>query len=158
MADDEEKNANDGSVDWINSVVRASCPNMKKEVFQKQMGKEETKEAIRIFLEGGEPSLLFNGDILTVMNEFPSKIPKNKCIYFLNTSPGDSIEPKNLQAQVCHGEMCADPLEHLEKTLRDVLAAAPEQEEPRVRRRCLQRDDHKPQQLSGERVHHSGPY
>ena len=120
MADDEEKNANDGSVDWINSVVRASCPNMKKEVFQKQMGKEETKEAIRIFLEGGEPSLLFNGDILTVMNEFPSKIPKNKCIYFLNTSPGDSIEPKNLQAQVCHGEMCADPLEHLEKTLRDV--------------------------------------
>ena len=116
----DEGTKDEAIFEWIKGTVRASTPGVKKETFEKAFAKEETVTAIDAFLAGEQPALLFHGDILTVLLEFPTKLPKNKCIYFLNTRPGDKVDPKSFQTQILNGEMCADPLEHLEKTLRDV--------------------------------------
>ena len=85
MSEGKEGKA-DSRVEWIKENIKASLPNIKKDRLEKSFALEATVDAIHSFLEGDSPALLFNGDNATVLEEFPERIPKNKCVYFLNST------------------------------------------------------------------------
>jgi hypothetical protein len=73
------------------------------------------------FLNADLPCLLVNGDTGAPTMELPERLPKNKWFYMLKVNPDDPIPEKGFEKSVTCGDMAQDPLEHMERTLREVI-------------------------------------
>ena len=120
MADDEDQKKEDNRLSWIRNTVVSMCSHLKAEKVLKSMGKKESVIIMTDFIDGDSPLLLVNGDTGEPTIELPSKLPKNKWFYMLKKSIGDSLPNENIAHSVTVGEMSADPLDHMERVVREI--------------------------------------
>ena len=65
-------------------------------------------------------SLLINGDSGAPTIELPERLPKNKWFYILKKDVNSALPSEKIADAVTIGEMCADPLEHMERVVREI--------------------------------------
>ena len=96
------------------------CSHLKKDKIEKGLNSKDGKTIVHDFLDGDHPLLLINGDSGAPTIELPERLPKNKWFYILKKDVNSALPSEKIADAVTIGEMCADPLEHMERVVREI--------------------------------------
>ena len=120
MADEEDQKVGDGRLTWIQKCVLSMCSHLKSDKVLKSLGNKDSIAIMTEFIEGDSPLLLINGDTGAPTIELPDRLPKNKWSYILKKSADGALPNENIADSVTVGEMSADPLDHMERVVREI--------------------------------------
>jgi dynein heavy chain len=95
--------------------------HIKKDKLLKAINNKDGAIVIEEFLNGDLPCLLINGDSGAPTMELPERLPKNKWFYMLKRNSDELLPTENISKSVTCGDMAQDPLEHMERTMREVI-------------------------------------
>ena len=120
MDEDETKTKVDPRMSWVTSTITTMCSHLKKDKIEKGLNSKDGKTIVDDFLDGDHPLLLINGDSGAPTIELPERLPKNKWFYILKKDVNSALPSEKIADAVTIGEMCADPLEHMERVVREI--------------------------------------
>ena len=119
MADNEDQTQDNRTI-WVENCVISMCSSLKKDKVQKSLSSKDATEIILDFIDGDNPMLLINGDSGAPTIVLPDRLPKNKWLYILKKDLDSPLPTENIADVVTIGEMASDPLEHLERVVREI--------------------------------------